>query len=281
MAARRGTLGGPRHGPVERPVHLEHARPVAEALGSPPTARRQAGRRRSRGADAASRRAGPRAPAGDRRATRRAGRSRARRPGLELRHERGRHARPPRRGSSASRPRARRSRGPARRRHSPGDRGGAWNAPRSRRTARAPPRRRSVPAPAPPSSGARAGRSASAQADGEERGRPGGGSPRRACERRGRAARKPEARHAHRPHRVRSRWRPGIARGQPHARRRAGGRPARPGGRRSTPCAARSIDSKKGEATVSGRIVEHTSWRKPGRVSSAVRVPPPAVAAAS
>jgi len=29
--------------------------------------------------------------------------------------------------------------------------------------------------------------------------------------------------------------------------------------------------------SVSGRIVEQTSWRNPGRVSSAVRVPPPAV----
>ena len=38
---------------------------------------------------------------------------------------------------------------------------------------------------------------------------------------------------------------------------------------------------KNGEAMVSGRIVEQTSWRNPGRVSSAVRVPPPAVGAAS
>ena len=32
---------------------------------------------------------------------------------------------------------------------------------------------------------------------------------------------------------------------------------------------------KNGEASVSGRIVEHMSWRNPGRVSSIVRVPPP------
>ena len=39
--------------------------------------------------------------------------------------------------------------------------------------------------------------------------------------------------------------------------------------------------AKNGEAMVSGRIVEQTSWRNPGSVSSAVRVPPPAVGAAS
>ena len=38
---------------------------------------------------------------------------------------------------------------------------------------------------------------------------------------------------------------------------------------------------KKGEATAKGRMVEHTSWRNPGRVSSWVRAPPPAVGAAS
>ena len=49
----------------------------------------------------------------------------------------------------------------------------------------------------------------------------------------------------------------------------------------STPCAAQSTVRKNGEATVSGTIVEHTSWRNPGRVSSWVRVPPPIVGAAS
>jgi len=49
----------------------------------------------------------------------------------------------------------------------------------------------------------------------------------------------------------------------------------------STPWAARSIDRKKGEARVSGRIVEQTSCLNPGRVSSSVRVPPPIVPAAS
>ncbi len=34
---------------------------------------------------------------------------------------------------------------------------------------------------------------------------------------------------------------------------------------------------KNGDAAVSGRIVEHTSWRNPGSVSSSVRVPPPIV----
>ena len=49
----------------------------------------------------------------------------------------------------------------------------------------------------------------------------------------------------------------------------------------STPWAARSIGRKNGEASVSGRIVEQMSWRNPGRVSSSVRVPPPAFGAAS
>ena len=49
----------------------------------------------------------------------------------------------------------------------------------------------------------------------------------------------------------------------------------------STPCAARSIERKNGEASARGMIDEHTSWRNPGRVSSPVRVPPPMVAAAS
>src|SRR5205823_824876 len=38
---------------------------------------------------------------------------------------------------------------------------------------------------------------------------------------------------------------------------------------------------KNGDPTPSGWMAEHTSWRKPGRVSSAVREPPPGVAAAS
>ena len=49
----------------------------------------------------------------------------------------------------------------------------------------------------------------------------------------------------------------------------------------STPRAARSIDRKNGEIDVSDMIVEQTSCLKPGSVSSAVRIPPPAVGAAS
>ena len=41
VAARRGALRGPRHRAVQRPVHLEHARPVAEALREPPGPWRQ------------------------------------------------------------------------------------------------------------------------------------------------------------------------------------------------------------------------------------------------
>ena len=49
----------------------------------------------------------------------------------------------------------------------------------------------------------------------------------------------------------------------------------------SAPCLASSTVRKNGEATASGTIVEQTSWRKPGSVSSSVRVPPPIVVAAS
>ena len=49
------------------------------------------------------------------------------------------------------------------------------------------------------------------------------------------------------------------------------------GCRNSTPRAARSTVRKNGDAIASGRIVEQTSCRNPGRVSSWVRVPPPAV----
>ena len=38
---------------------------------------------------------------------------------------------------------------------------------------------------------------------------------------------------------------------------------------------------KNGDATPSGWIAEQTSWTKPGSVSSAERVPPPTVSAAS
>ena len=96
-----------------------------------------------------------------------------------------------------------------------------------------------------------------------------------------RAARRAVARRAHRPRRARPRWPPRIARARRPGRRRADGRSGASGWISSTPRAARSIVRKNGEATVSGRIVEQTSWRNPGRVSSAVRVPPPGVSAAS
>ena len=65
------------------------------------------------------------------------------------------------------------------------------------------------------------------------------------------------------------------------ARRPAGGR-TRPWGCSSvTPRAARSMLVKNGEDAASGWTAEHTSCRKPGRVSSAVRQPPPGVSAPS
>ena len=70
---------------------------------------------------------------------------------------------------------------------------------------------------------------------------------------------------------------PRTARGRRPGPASARGPPARPGWTSSTPCAAQSTVRKNGEATVSGTIVEHTSWRNPGSVSSWVRVPPPIV----
>ena len=49
----------------------------------------------------------------------------------------------------------------------------------------------------------------------------------------------------------------------------------------STPWRARSTDRKNGDAIPSGWAVEQTSWTNPGSVSSADRVPPPTVSAAS
>ena len=127
----------------------------------------------------------------------------------------------------------------------------------------------------------RAARTGRAPAGGAAGGRPAGGAPARASRRRARAARTAAARR-----------RPSARRG-PSAvaatdRSRTAARPpssgwatGASGWMSSTPRAARSIERKNGEAIVSGRIVEQTSWRNPGRVSSAVRVPPPAVGAAS
>ena len=135
VAARRGAVGRPGDRPVERPVDLEHAGAVAEPLGAAAGAARepvpgdgqelawreveQHGTRRWQIGDVAPRdvrsrprRRPPRAP---------------RRAPAPVRR--------PRHGSSASRSRGRRSRGPARTRHSTGDRGGASSGPRSRRTA--------------------------------------------------------------------------------------------------------------------------------------------------
>ena len=66
-----------------------------------------------------------------------------------------------------------------------------------------------------------------------------------------------------------------------HARRRAGARTTPRA--RSTRCASSSRPSLRntGDASPAGCTAEHTSWRNPGSVSSAVRTPPPIVGAAS
>ena len=53
------------------------------------------------------------------------------------------------------------------------------------------------------------------------------------------------------------------------------------GQRHSRPCFSSSSERKKGEAAAIGCPAEQTSWIRPGTVSSALRVPPPIVSAAS
>ncbi len=151
----------------------------------------------------------------------------------------------------------------------------AWSAPRCRRRARAPRRRRTGRGPGRASSAAPADRTAASPADVGARGRPAGAARRRASRHPARAARTAAATRGH-PRPGRRPSPPPTARARPSAHRRAGARPARPDGSSSTPRAARSIVVKNGEASVSGRIVEHMSWRNPGRVRAIVRVPPPA-----
>ena len=203
--------------------------------------------------------------------------------GLQLGDERVRSDATPRRGPSASRRRGRRSRGRARTRHSAGDRGGASRGRRSRRTcARAGSSwNRLAGQPARPS-GAPAGRTGRARADGAGR-----------CDDRPQDLR-PELRRIadQRPEQpppgapvgaaeTLRRWPPPNARGRAARPPSSGWATGASGWTSSTPRAARSSEAKNGEASVSGRIVEQTSWRNPGSVSSAVRVPPPAVGAAS
>ena len=64
-------------------------------------------------------------------------------------------------------------------------------------------------------------------------------------------------------------------------RRRAGARAGSRDGRTRARARSSGRLRRNGEASASGWIAEQTSWRKPGSVSSAVRVPPPIVAAAS
>ena len=94
-----------------------------------------------------------------------------------------------------------------------------------------------------------------------------------------RAARAGTARRAcgtrRRPRRGRARCRRASAAAAPPARRRAGARPTRADWIQRSPCASRSRLRKNGERIPIGWQPEQTSWRKPGSVSAAVRVPPP------
>ena len=71
-----------------------------------------------------------------------------------------------------------------------------------------------------------------------------------------------------------------VATRSPRVRRPAAGRTRSRA--RSNRC-ARAVRrrGRTGELSAAGWTAEHTSWRKPGRVSSAVRTPPPTVSAAS
>ena len=188
---------------------------------------------------------------------------------LELRDERRRRRPAHRRGPSASRPRGRRvprtspnaalsgrSSGEHRVRRDPGEQRSRRVAvePVAGQAARRAQRRQPEPQPAPADVGAR--------------GRPAGGARRRASRHRARAARTAAATPG-RPRRPERRpWPPPTARARPRGPPSSGWATGASGWTSSTPRAARSIVGKNGEASVSGRIVEQTSWRNPGSVSS-------------
>ena len=225
MAARRGAVGRPRDGAVERPVHLEHARSrsgTARRAGGPGAGSRSPAIARSwRGRDVEQDRTRRRAA---RRATRPGGPVTISPPSAaQLRDERiGDGLR------SAADHRPADGVGVGRedqpeRRHSTGDRGGASRGPRPRRTGPAPARR-----------GTADGRGPSAERS--------AGSPNRAIasgwrgdvdhrpqelrtevvDARGRAARTAAARPGRRVRRDRRRWPRPTVRAPPPGRRRAG-----------------------------------------------------------
>ena len=209
-------------------------------------------------------------------------RSRPHRPPPRARRRAPPRRRPRHRGPSASRPRGRTSRARARTRHSTGDRGGPSSGRRSRRTARAPGssanRARARPSRRPERGQPEAHECQRMTRDVDDRPedlrgelagitderaeRPPPGPPIRLAQPgRGRRQRSFQDRRPAAVERMRDRG-VGMDQLRRHARR---GRSWRRTARRGS----------------SGRIVEHTSWRKPGSVSSVVRVPPPAVGAAS
>ena len=112
-------------------------------------------------------------------------------------------------------------------------------------------------------------------------GRPAGGAPGELARRRGRAGRTAAATRGRPAPRAarRGRHRP-LEHDRPAAVERVGDRGVRVDRARRRARRGRS-SGRTARRRVSGRIVEHMSWRKPGRVSSIVRVPPPASSAAS
>ena len=96
------------------------------------------------------------------------------------------------------------------------------------------------------------------------------------CRRRGRAARRSAGR-SRRPGPSDAATSPTLPPTQTARPSSSGWAKATAGVESRTPWADRSMSRKTGEATRSGWTAEQTSWRKPGRVSSAVRHPPPGV----
>ena len=279
-------LGGPRDRPVERPVDLEDPRPVAEPLGTAAGPRRAAGRRRSprswRGVDVEQRRPAPAAaPSSD--------------ADPAARHDLAAGV------DSSSATSASATALAAAADHRPADGVGERRQDQPERgTQRAIEAEHRVggdpgeqgpgrlvaepcrgPGPSPTAApAARTGPCASGwRGDVDDRPeqllRP---SLRRVADERPEQPRARPARRRRRdPRRSRATDRSRTAARPPSSGCATGAS----GGCSSTPRAARSIVRKNGDAIVSGTIVEQTSWRNPGSVSSAVRVPPPAVGAAS
>ena len=258
-------LGPPGDRPVERPVELEHARPVAVALEPAAIARRGGGRRPGRAGRAASRRGARDASRRARRATRLAVPSRSRRrasAGSEARASESR-CEPPRGNGQptacAEQP-EHQAEGRARRAVEPAASSGR----------RAPRRRRAPSRPRKASRASSVAGSAARSAEAGQRERVRGNVQRREQvleQRLGIAGERREdaAATGRRPRRARARPPPASARAGPRCRRRTGGR---------APPAARSTRRRAPRAAACGRTATRpraggSPSRRRGRIPAA------------